>query len=153
MSANNIIVVSAIGNDGPLWGTLNNPADQPDVIGVANPHTNFSDMEEVACNVRCDFLFCIQCASDFTRWSKNLFTTSRRASHTGFWGLIWCKFWSRNTPESGVNETFAVHRVVGRTFSSSPQHRLLYKSGTNMLSWRAQFDAGRGRLLRVQRRI
>jgi hypothetical protein len=55
MSANNIIVVSAIGNDGPLWGTLNNPADQPDVIGVANPHTNFSDMEEVACNVRCDF--------------------------------------------------------------------------------------------------
>lgn len=34
MSANNIIVVSAIGNDGPLWGTLNNPADQPDVIGV-----------------------------------------------------------------------------------------------------------------------
>ena len=34
MSANGIIVVSAIGNDGPLWGTLNNPADQPDVIGV-----------------------------------------------------------------------------------------------------------------------
>ena len=34
MSANNIIVVSAIGNDGPLWGTLNNPADNNDVIGV-----------------------------------------------------------------------------------------------------------------------
>mmetsp|Transcript_42834 Transcript_42834/g.71281 ORF Transcript_42834/g.71281 Transcript_42834/m.71281 type:complete len:1139 (+) Transcript_42834:55-3471(+) len=34
MSANNIIVVSAIGNDGPLYGTLNNPADQADVIGV-----------------------------------------------------------------------------------------------------------------------
>lgn len=34
MSANNIIVVSAIGNDGPLYGTLNNPADQFDVIGV-----------------------------------------------------------------------------------------------------------------------
>ncbi|KYQ99867.1 membrane-bound transcription factor peptidase [Tieghemostelium lacteum] len=34
MSANNIIVVSAIGNDGPLYGTLNNPADQLDVIGV-----------------------------------------------------------------------------------------------------------------------
>ena len=34
MSANNIIVVSAIGNDGPLWGTLNNPADNADVIGV-----------------------------------------------------------------------------------------------------------------------
>ena len=34
MSANNIIVVSAIGNDGPLYGTLNNPADQMDVIGV-----------------------------------------------------------------------------------------------------------------------
>jgi hypothetical protein len=27
-------VHSAIGNDGPLYGTLNNPADQPDVIGV-----------------------------------------------------------------------------------------------------------------------
>ncbi|XRB20494.1 membrane-bound transcription factor site-1 protease [Pseudoscourfieldia marina] len=29
-----IIMVSAIGNDGPLYGTLNNPADQNDVIGV-----------------------------------------------------------------------------------------------------------------------
>lgn len=27
-------MVSAIGNDGPLYGTLNNPADQNDVIGV-----------------------------------------------------------------------------------------------------------------------
>ncbi|KAJ7567087.1 hypothetical protein O6H91_02G131800 [Diphasiastrum complanatum] len=34
MTANNIIMVSAIGNDGPLYGTLNNPADQNDVIGV-----------------------------------------------------------------------------------------------------------------------
>uniref|UniRef100_A0A667X3N1 Membrane-bound transcription factor peptidase, site 1 n=1 Tax=Myripristis murdjan TaxID=586833 RepID=A0A667X3N1_9TELE len=29
-----VIMVSAIGNDGPLYGTLNNPADQMDVIGV-----------------------------------------------------------------------------------------------------------------------
>jgi hypothetical protein len=28
------VVVSAIGNDGPLYGTLNNPADQYDTIGV-----------------------------------------------------------------------------------------------------------------------
>jgi len=34
MTANGIIVVSAIGNDGPTYGTLNNPADQLDVIGV-----------------------------------------------------------------------------------------------------------------------
>jgi len=34
MSANGIIMISAIGNDGPLYGTLNNPADQMDVIGV-----------------------------------------------------------------------------------------------------------------------
>ena len=34
LSANRIIVVSAIGNDGPLYGTLNNPADQMDTIGV-----------------------------------------------------------------------------------------------------------------------
>jgi hypothetical protein len=34
MSANKITVVSAIGNSGPYFGTLNNPADQPDVIGV-----------------------------------------------------------------------------------------------------------------------
>lgn len=27
-------MVSAIGNDGPLYGTLNNPADQNDVLGV-----------------------------------------------------------------------------------------------------------------------
>nr|XP_043625245.1 subtilisin-like protease SBT6.1 isoform X2 [Erigeron canadensis] len=34
LTASNIIMVSAIGNDGPLYGTLNNPADQSDVIGV-----------------------------------------------------------------------------------------------------------------------
>ncbi|KAI3443807.1 hypothetical protein Pfo_000472 [Paulownia fortunei] len=34
ITANNIIMISAIGNDGPLYGTLNNPADQSDVIGV-----------------------------------------------------------------------------------------------------------------------
>lgn len=34
ITASNIIMVSAIGNDGPLYGTLNNPADQSDVIGV-----------------------------------------------------------------------------------------------------------------------
>lgn len=34
MSARGICTVSAIGNDGPLYGTLNNPADQMDVIGV-----------------------------------------------------------------------------------------------------------------------
>jgi membrane-bound transcription factor site-1 protease len=34
LSANKVIMVSAIGNDGPLYGTLNNPGDQMDVIGV-----------------------------------------------------------------------------------------------------------------------
>lgn len=34
LTANKVILVSAIGNDGPLYGTLNNPADQMDVIGV-----------------------------------------------------------------------------------------------------------------------
>ncbi|XP_075163692.1 membrane-bound transcription factor site-1 protease isoform X2 [Haematobia irritans] len=34
LSANKIVIVSAIGNDGPLYGTLNNPGDQSDVIGV-----------------------------------------------------------------------------------------------------------------------
>eukprot|EP01083_Nonionella_stella_P161538 529287_1 len=34
LAANNIIVVSAIGNEGPRWGTLNSPADMPEVIGV-----------------------------------------------------------------------------------------------------------------------
>ncbi|KAI3828901.1 hypothetical protein L1987_03012 [Smallanthus sonchifolius] len=32
--ASNIIMVSTVGNDGLLYGTLNNPADQSDVIGV-----------------------------------------------------------------------------------------------------------------------
>ena len=40
ISANGIIVISAIGNDGPLFGTLNNPADQPDVIGVGGLDTS-----------------------------------------------------------------------------------------------------------------
>lgn len=34
ITASGIIMISAIGNDGPLYGTLNNPADQLDVIGV-----------------------------------------------------------------------------------------------------------------------
>ncbi|KAL7294624.1 hypothetical protein TKK_0011928 [Trichogramma kaykai] len=34
LTANGIIMISAIGNDGPIYGTLNNPADQMDVIGV-----------------------------------------------------------------------------------------------------------------------
>lgn len=34
LTANGVIVVSAIGNDGPLFGTLNNPADLANVIGV-----------------------------------------------------------------------------------------------------------------------
>ncbi|UXI19114.1 uncharacterized protein NH340_JMT05057 [Sarcoptes scabiei] len=34
LTANNVIMISAIGNDGPLYGTLNNPADQMDVIGI-----------------------------------------------------------------------------------------------------------------------
>lgn len=33
LTANKVIMVSAIGNDGPLYGTLNNPGDQSDVIG------------------------------------------------------------------------------------------------------------------------
>ena len=41
LTANNVIMVSAIGNDGPLYGTLNNPADQMDVIGVGG--INFDD--------------------------------------------------------------------------------------------------------------
>ena len=34
ITSNGLIMVSAIGNDGPNYGTLNNPADQNDVIGV-----------------------------------------------------------------------------------------------------------------------
>lgn len=34
VTSNGIIMISAIGNDGPRYGTLNNPADQNDVIGV-----------------------------------------------------------------------------------------------------------------------
>jgi len=34
VTARGALLISAIGNDGPLYGTLNNPADQPDVIGV-----------------------------------------------------------------------------------------------------------------------
>ena len=41
LTANGVIMISAIGNDGPLYGTLNNPADQMDVIGVGG--INFED--------------------------------------------------------------------------------------------------------------
>ncbi|KXJ78974.1 hypothetical protein RP20_CCG002845 [Aedes albopictus] len=40
LSANKVIMVSAIGNDGPLYGTLNNPGDQMDVIGVGGMDYN-----------------------------------------------------------------------------------------------------------------
>ncbi|CAG0880863.1 unnamed protein product [Cyprideis torosa] len=41
LTANGITMISAIGNDGPLYGTHNNPADQLDVIGVGG--INFED--------------------------------------------------------------------------------------------------------------
>lgn len=41
LTSNNVIMISAIGNDGPLYGTLNNPADMMDVIGVGG--INFDD--------------------------------------------------------------------------------------------------------------
>jgi membrane-bound transcription factor site-1 protease len=41
LTANGVIMVSAIGNDGPLYGTLNNPADMMDVVGVGG--INFED--------------------------------------------------------------------------------------------------------------
>jgi len=34
ITASGIIMISAIGNDGPLYGTLNNPADGLDIIGI-----------------------------------------------------------------------------------------------------------------------
>jgi len=44
ITSNGIIMISAIGNDGPLYGTLNNPADQMDVIGVGgiDDHNNIA---------------------------------------------------------------------------------------------------------------
>eukprot|EP01080_Neovahlkampfia_damariscottae_P002297 gene2297-2470_t len=36
LSSNHIIIISAIGNDGPKWGTLMNPGDLSDVIGVGS---------------------------------------------------------------------------------------------------------------------
>uniref|UniRef100_T1H0I9 Uncharacterized protein n=1 Tax=Megaselia scalaris TaxID=36166 RepID=T1H0I9_MEGSC len=41
LTANKVVMISAIGNDGPLYGTLNNPGDQSDVIGVGG--INFED--------------------------------------------------------------------------------------------------------------
>ncbi|KAH8295715.1 hypothetical protein KR018_005650 [Drosophila ironensis] len=40
LSANNVIMISSAGNDGPLYGTLNNPGDQSDVIGVGGIQFN-----------------------------------------------------------------------------------------------------------------
>lgn len=34
LSAHGVVMVSAVGNDGPAFGTQHNPADQADVIGV-----------------------------------------------------------------------------------------------------------------------
>jgi subtilisin family serine protease len=40
LAANGIIIVSAIGNNGPHWGTLNNPADIPIVVGVGGAESD-----------------------------------------------------------------------------------------------------------------
>jgi membrane-bound transcription factor site-1 protease len=45
--AHRIVVISAIGNDGPLWGTMNSPADQPSVLGVGGVD-NYFDMASFA---------------------------------------------------------------------------------------------------------
>ena len=47
LAAHQVVVVSAIGNDGPLWGTLNSPADQPSVLGVGGVD-NYFDMASFA---------------------------------------------------------------------------------------------------------
>lgn len=44
ITASGIIMISAIGNDGPMYGTLNNPADGLDIIGVGG----IDDDEEIA---------------------------------------------------------------------------------------------------------
>ena len=40
ITASGIIMISAIGNDGPLYGTLNNPADSLDIIGIGGITSN-----------------------------------------------------------------------------------------------------------------
>ncbi|CAN0075207.1 unnamed protein product, partial [Ectocarpus sp. 4 AP-2014] len=40
LSANGVVVFSAVGNDGPLYGTQHNPADQMDTIGVGAVSTS-----------------------------------------------------------------------------------------------------------------
>ncbi|CDS43691.1 membrane bound transcription factor site 1 [Echinococcus multilocularis] len=40
LSANGILLVSAIGNDGPVYGSLSNPADLMDVLGVGGVDAN-----------------------------------------------------------------------------------------------------------------
>ncbi len=55
ITSNGIIMVSAIGNDGPLYGTLNNPADQNDVIGIGGIDYNDACVLNPA--------LCMHCAS------------------------------------------------------------------------------------------
>lgn len=40
VTAAGVIVVSAIGNDGPLYGSLNNPADMMEVVGIGGLERN-----------------------------------------------------------------------------------------------------------------
>lgn len=46
VTSSGILLVSAIGNDGPLWGTLNNPADNLDVIGESKSPTTLKLLPE-----------------------------------------------------------------------------------------------------------
>ncbi|KAJ8598114.1 hypothetical protein CTAYLR_009501 [Chrysophaeum taylorii] len=43
VTAAGITVVSAIGNDGPTWGSLNSPADMPEVVGVGGTEAKAPD--------------------------------------------------------------------------------------------------------------
>ncbi|KAH8046308.1 serine-type endopeptidase [Aureococcus anophagefferens] len=45
--ASGVTVVSAIGNDGPLWGTLNSPADMLEVVGVGGAEARTSPLYRV----------------------------------------------------------------------------------------------------------
>ena len=83
LTAAGIIIVSAIGNDGPRWGTLNNPGDMLDVVGVGGVEpdgsiASFSSRGATAHNFRDTRRKTGRVKPDIVTYARNLVAPSNK---------------------------------------------------------------------------
>eukprot|EP01147_Barroeca_monosierra_P000684 gene684-3984_t len=95
MTAKGMIMVSAIGNDGPLFGTLNNPGDQDNVIGVGG-----SDYNDHVAHFSSRGMTLWELPTGYGRFKPDIITYGTDVSGTGLHG--YCKKLSGTSVASPV---------------------------------------------------